>query len=94
MPRPAAEEEPIDWRDEETEEAEPIEAEAVTTAAPPKVKKKRPKAQPKQLSYARATSVGFDVRCWRQRSGLVKKIRLASNLLLLSLVLIFCRCLR
>src|SRR5215204_4879098 len=80
--------EPIEAEAIEAEplEAEPIEAEAVTTAAPAKVKKKRPK--PRQLTYARPTTSGFDVRLLGESDpAWVSKIRLASNLLLLSVVI-------
>jgi len=53
----------------------------VTTAAPPKVKEKRPKAQPKQLSYA-GHFRGFDVRRWATAIRLGEENPLASNLLL------------
>jgi hypothetical protein len=73
---------------EEALEAQPVDDEGVTTAAPARVKKK--KLKPAKLSYARGGSTGFDVRLLGDSDPeWVKKIRLASNLLLLSVVLNF-----
>ncbi|HEV8379823.1 MAG TPA: FHA domain-containing protein [Tepidisphaeraceae bacterium] len=86
----AAEEEPIDLG--AMEEAEGIEeAEAVTIAAPPKVKKKKPKAP--KVPYARpSTRTGGtgEVRLLNDSDpDWVKKIQLASNLLVLAIIINF-----
>ncbi|HEV8292265.1 MAG TPA: FHA domain-containing protein, partial [Tepidisphaeraceae bacterium] len=84
---PAAEEEPIDLGAMEEAE-EPIEAEAVTTKAPPKVKKK--KAKPRQIPYARPSTRESVVRLLNDSDpDWVKKIQLASNLLVLAIILNF-----
>ena len=83
---PAAEEEPIDLGAMEEAEAP---AEAVTTQAPPKIKKKKPKGTTK-LPYARPSTRGGDVRYLMDSDPeWVKKIRMASNLLVLSIIINF-----
>lgn len=86
---PPASEEVIDLGAlEEAEAPAEVEAEAVATQAPPKIKKK--KAKPKNLAYARPNTPGWDVRLLQDSDPeWVKKIRLASNLLVLSLIINF-----
>ena len=89
---PAAEEEVIDLGSLEDAESEAAaEVEVVATKAPPKLKKKKTKST--QLGYARP-STGMDFSGEIRMLGdsnpdWVKKIRLASNLLVLALVINF-----
>jgi hypothetical protein len=87
-PAHAADEEPIDLEAEAEEEADAEEPAEAAVAAPPAVKKKK-KPKARVVGYARPGTAGEFRFLSESDPEWVKKLRLASNLLLLAIVVNF-----